>query len=179
MTIIGVSLLNEIITKERITNPELILAELDRKVMESLQQQDTSSGTHGMDVGICLINHKTKTVTYSGANRPLYYFIKGEFNEIKGSNASIGDSIIETKTFESHTITYSSEDTFYMSSDGYADQFGGPKNKKFMTRRFKNLLTEIQHLKMADQKTKLNDEIENWMSNSEQTDDIIVTGFKC
>lgn len=179
MTIIGVTILNEVITKEGTTNPDLILHELDKRVMQSLQQQQTNSNTHGMDIGICLIDHNSNTVTYSGANRPLYYFLNGEFNEIKGSKASIGDSIVETKKFESHAISYKSGDTFYMSSDGYADQFGGFKGKKFMTKKFKNLLIDIQPLSMNDQKNKLDEEIENWMLNNEQTDDIVVTGFKC
>ena len=179
MTIIGVSSLNEIVNKEEIIEPDRILEELDRRVMNSLQQQHTSSRTHGMDIAICQINNKTMTVTFAGANRPLYFFSNGEFNEIKGSKASVGDSIVENKVFESHTIPFSKGDTFYMTSDGYPDQFGGPKGKKFMTKRFKHLLMEIQPLDMPKQQQYLNQEIENWMKNHEQTDDIVVTGFVC
>ncbi|MDH5367254.1 MAG: tetratricopeptide repeat protein [Cyclobacteriaceae bacterium] len=180
MTIIGVSILNEIIIKEGITEPKEILSILDERVINSLKHKQTNStGTHGMDIGICLINHQTNTITFSGANRPLYYFNNGEFNEIKGSMASIGDSIIDTKVFESHNIKYSSGDSFYMTSDGYSDQFGGPKGKKFMTKRFKSLLAEIQPLEVNEQKNRLDFEIENWMENYEQTDDIVVTGIIC
>lgn len=178
MTVIGITLLNEIVNKEEITDPKEILRALDQKVMHSLQQQATHSGTHGMDVSICLVDVANKKVTYSGAGRPLYYFQKGEFYKIKGSSASIGDSIVETKEFENHIITCSSGDSFYMFSDGYPDQFGGPDNKKFLTKRLKSLLIEVQGMDMADQKDRLNKDIEEWMKNSEQTDDIVVTGFQ-
>ncbi|MDH5476472.1 MAG: tetratricopeptide repeat protein, partial [Cyclobacteriaceae bacterium] len=180
MTIMGISILNEIIDIEGITDPTEILYLLDGRLTHSLQKEkNNSTGTHGMDVGICLVNHKTNTTTFSGANRPLYYFINGEFNEIKGSKASIGDSIIDTKKFENHYIKFKTRDSFYMTSDGYADQFGGPNGKKFMTKKFKILLTEIQPLKIKEQKEKLEEEINKWMKNHEQTDDIVVTGFVC
>lgn len=180
MTIIGVSILNEIIIKEGITEPKKVLDILDKRVINSLKhKQSNSSGTHGMDIAICLINHQLNSITFSGANRPLYYFNNGEFNEIKGSMASIGDSIVDTKIFESHTIQYSTGDSFYMTSDGYSDQFGGPKGKKFMTKRFKTLLSEIQPLEINEQKNRLDLEIESWMENHEQTDDIVVTGIVC
>lgn len=178
MTVIGISLLNEIVNREDIIDPKEILTKIDIKVMQALQQQQTGSGTHGMDVAICAIDIKNKRVTFSGANRPLYFFHKGEFNEIKGSKASIGDSIVETKIFESHVINFESGDAFYMTSDGYPDQFGGPKGKKFMTKRLKKLLVEIQPLSLSDQRDRLDNEINTWMNDTEQTDDIVVAGFK-
>jgi len=178
MTVIGVSLLNQIVNQDRITDPKTILKVLDHKIKEALTQKETSSSTHSIDLAICVINQEKKEVTYSGANRPLYYFSNKEFYEIKGTKSSIGDSLRDEKDFEDHVINFKKGDTFYMSSDGYADQFGGEKGKKYMTKRFKQLLQDIQELPLKGQKDRLKLEIEEWMKNTEQTDDIIVTGFQ-
>jgi len=178
MTVIGVSLLNQIVNQDDITDPKQILQTLDAKIKDALTQNQTSSSTHSIDLAICVIDQNKQQVTYSGANRPLYYVNKGKFNEIKPTKSSIGDSIRDDKNFENHIITFESGDTFYMSSDGYADQFGGAKGKKYMTKRFKELLQEIQTISLEDQKDRLKSEIEVWMKDIEQTDDIIVTGFQ-
>lgn len=178
MTVIGVSLLNQIVNQDNITDPKTILHKLDLKIKDALTQQQTSSSTHSIDLAICVIDQNKKEVTYSGANRPLYHFSNSEFNEIKGTKSSIGDSLRDEKAFEDHVIPYEKGDTFYMSSDGYADQFGGDRGKKYMTKRFKNLLQEIQSLSLEEQKVRLKTEIETWMKNTEQTDDIIITGFQ-
>jgi serine phosphatase RsbU (regulator of sigma subunit) len=178
MTVIGVSLLNQIVNQDGITDPKAILKRLDTKIKQALAQTEASSSSHSIDLGICVINHEEKVVTYSGANRPLYYFSNNEFTEIKGTKSSIGDSLRNEKDFEDHVINYEKGDTFYMSSDGYADQFGGEKGKKYMTKRFKQLLIDVQELPIKEQKDKLKEEIEAWMKDTEQTDDIIVTGFQ-
>jgi serine phosphatase RsbU (regulator of sigma subunit) len=178
MTVIGVSLLNQIVNQDNITDPKAILHKLDLKIKEALTQHETTSSTHSIDLAICAINESKKEVTYSGANRPLYHFSKNEFQEIKGTKSSIGDSLRTEKSFEDHIISFEKGDTFYMSSDGYADQFGGAHGKKYMTKRFKQLLIDIQSKNLIEQKNHLQSEIEHWMNNTDQTDDIIVTGFQ-
>lgn len=178
MTVIGVSLLNQIVNQDNITDPKTILKILDSNIKEALTQDQTSSSTHSIDLAVCVINQTKNEVIYSGANRPLYYFNKNQFNEIKGTKSSIGDSLRDEKDFENHVISFQKGDTFYMTSDGYADQFGGEKGKKFMTKRFKQLLQEVQALPLDQQKEQLKNEIEAWMKDTEQTDDIIVTGFQ-
>jgi serine phosphatase RsbU (regulator of sigma subunit)/Flp pilus assembly protein TadD len=178
MTVLGVSLINQIVTQDNVTDPKVILRLLDAKIKEVLTQQGTSSSTHSIDLAICAINQSKNELTYSGANRPLYRFSKSEFYEVKGTKSSIGDSLRDDKDFEDHVIKFEKGDTFYMTSDGYADQFGGERGKKFMTKKFKQLLKDIQPLSLTEQKDKLNSEIEDWMKDTEQTDDIIVTGIQ-
>lgn len=178
MTVLGVSLLNQIVNQDNITDPKTILKVLDSNIKTALTQEETSSNSHSIDLAICVISKARNEVTYSGANRPLYYFSKNQFHEIKGTKSSIGDSLRNNEDFEEHVIAFEKGDTFYMTSDGYADQFGGDKEKKYMTKRFKLLLQEIQGLSLDKQKEKLKIEIENWMKDTEQTDDIIVTGFQ-
>ncbi len=178
MTVIGVSLLNQIVNQDNVTDPKTILQRLDSKIKEALTQEHTSSNTYSIDLAICVINQSRKEVTYSGANRPLYYFGQDGFNEIKPTKSSIGDSLRDEKHFENHLITIQKGDRFYMTSDGYADQFGGDRGKKYMTKRLKQLLQDIQPLPLKKQKERLKAEIEDWMKDTEQTDDIIVTGFE-
>ena len=90
----------------------------------------------------------------------------------------IGISDKHEISFTSHLINFEKGDTFYMFSDGYVDQFGGPKGKKFMSKKFKSLLLDIQEMSMADQHDKLHDTLINWQGNNEQIDDILVVGFR-
>ena len=99
-------------------------------------------------------------------------------DEIKATKVAIGGLTHDSQEFQQHDITLSKGDTIYMFSDGYADQFGGPKKKKLMTGKFKDIILSIQHLSIKQQHDHLNDFIEKWMEGSEQVDDILVIGVK-
>ncbi|MBL6445861.1 tetratricopeptide repeat protein [Fulvivirga sp. 29W222] len=179
MTVIGMSSLEQIINRDKTYEPGQILIQLNQLVRNALRQREKSDADHGMDVALCKIDHKRKEVVYAGANRPLYYFQDGEFKEIKGTKRTIGEKTgPDEQLFVDHTIQLSGYESFYLTSDGYADQFGGEKGKKFMVGRFKQLLRDIQRLNIADQRQELNQTIKEWKNGNEQTDDILVVGFK-
>jgi serine phosphatase RsbU (regulator of sigma subunit)/tetratricopeptide (TPR) repeat protein len=178
MTVIGHSSLEYIISRERIEKPAEILKRLDKQVSSSINQANKATSNHGMDVALCSIDRTNKKVSFSGANRPLYYFKNGELKTLKGTKHTIGDVESGAGNFEEHVVDLNKGDVFYLFSDGYADQFGGPKNKKFMLRKFKALLTEIHSLELTDQRTKLKQSLAQWQGDTEQTDDILVIGFR-
>lgn len=178
MTIMANSILNQIVNESRIVQPREVLAELDRKVLEALQLQEVKQPNHGMDVAICHIDNHTKKLTFAGAKRPLYHLRNKEIVEIKGSKSGIADSLDPgAKRFEELEIEHQPGDTFYMASDGYADQFGGANNKKYMTQNFKMLLQQSYQDPISGQADALEAEIKEWAGGLEQTDDILVIGF--
>lgn len=178
MTVIGHSSLDQIIRKENLSEPALILAELDKQVQSATNQSQRTTADHGMDVCLCAIDRKNNKLHFSGANRPLFYFREGELNVVKGTKRTIGDNNSAETDFEQHEITYQTGDIFYLFSDGFPDQFGGDKNKKFMLGNFKKLLEEVHLLDLNSQKDQLESNLNQWMKATEQTDDILVLGFK-
>ena len=115
---------------------------------------------------------------FSGANNPLIIIQNGEFNVVKGDRTPIGGITDIDYDFTNHKIGLQKGDTIYIFSDGYQDQFGGPKGKKFMIKRFKELLSSIQEKSMIDQKEIIGVTIKDWKGNGEQVDDILVIGVR-
>jgi serine phosphatase RsbU (regulator of sigma subunit) len=164
--------------------PGKILNELNKGVKSALRQSSEANSTRdGMDLSLCAIPTRTNgttTISYAGANRPLWILKKGAqaIEEIKATKVAIGGLTQDSQEFKQHDITLGKGDTIYMFSDGYADQFGGPKKKKLMTGKFKDIIIGIQHLSIKEQHDYLNEFIEEWMDGSEQVDDILVIGVK-
>ena len=132
-----------------------------------------------MDAAIVSINKQKNEVQFSGAVRPLYYFVNGTFNEVKGERYSIaGVKEIGSVPYASTTIKVIEPTTFYLVSDGFADQFGGKDGKKLMSKNFRELLFSIQNKSMSEQKAFLDNFIEEWKSGREQMDDVMVIGIK-
>lgn len=177
MSMLGDSYLNQIIYHLGITSPEQILTELDKNIKSALKQEDTNN-QDGMDMALCSIDMKTKSIEFAGAKNPLVYIQNGEVHKIKGSRQPIGGSIEKGSGFEKHELKIDTPTSFYMFSDGYQDQFGGPKGKKFMVKKLQNLLVEIHNEPMTKQKEILDNTITEWMNGTEQIDDILVLGFK-
>jgi len=178
MTVIGSSCLDQIVNTDRITSPAAILENLGKSVSHALKQSLNGRSDHGMDVALCMVDHSRREIRFAGANRPLYFFQNEEFKEIKGTRRSVGNMEIEYDDFTEHIIPISSGDSFYLTTDGYADQFGGSRNKKFMTVKFKKMLASIQHVSLKEQKSRLRESFEEWQGYNEQTDDVLVIGFK-
>jgi serine phosphatase RsbU (regulator of sigma subunit) len=183
MTVMGNALLDEIINERRIIEPHLILHELDKKIIATLQKQNASQND-GMDMVILVLEENAlgeRKAHFAGAKNPLYYVREEQIHEIKGSKFPIGSSQFKKeKKFETTTIPLLENDIFYLFSDGYQDQFGGQEaqSKKFMVKKFRNLLFQISNLEFATQKEKLQAEFDNWKGKYEQTDDVLVMGIK-
>ncbi len=180
MSLIGYNILNRIVNERKITDPKEILTELNKGVLEVLYKNESESND-GMDIAICRIDHASRTVDYAGAMRPLWIVNKGVLTEIKGDKFPIGTKQADredTIAYSTHTIHAAEDDTFYIFTDGYADQFGGTNNKKFSTRRFKELIVKNNPESFAMQENNIKLEHNQWKGNNEQIDDILVIGFK-
>ncbi|MCU4176758.1 SpoIIE family protein phosphatase [Carboxylicivirga sp. N1Y90] len=177
MSMLGNTLLNQIVLREGITSPELILERLSQEVQLALKQEKTQN-QDGMDMALCVIDKTNNSVSYSGAKNPLIIIKDGEATRIKANKKPIGISRYEKEEFVKHTFEVDEETFFYMFSDGFVDQFGGPKGKKFMVKRFQQLLLDIHQKPMHEQSDTLNSTLNKWMRNDEQIDDVLVVGFK-
>ncbi len=177
LSMLGDSYLNQIVYNLGITSPEQILTELDKNIKIALKQKDTKN-QDGMDMAICSIDLKTKTVEYAGAKNPLVYIKNGEVTKIKASRSPIGGFGYKEIIYEKHIIEVDNPTCFYMFSDGYQDQFGGPENRKFMYRNLEKLFLENHERSFSEQHQILEETINNWKKDYDQTDDILVVGFK-
>jgi ligand-binding sensor domain-containing protein/serine phosphatase RsbU (regulator of sigma subunit) len=180
MSMIGHNLLNQIIIENGITAPDQILNALHHGVQSALKQGtnvvDTSDG---MDVAICSIAMDDSELLFAGAYRPLFIVNGTTFERIEADKFPIGGSQLEAeRKYKSHSVKIRKGDTFYMSSDGYADQFGGEKGKKFMVKRFNELLLKIQDKPMEEQGKILEETFNEWRGEYQQVDDILVMGIR-
>ena len=133
----------------------------------------------GMDICLCALNKKSNSLQFSGANNPLYLIKDGELETIKGTKQPIGH-VQDPKPFESHDIDLKDIHSFYLTTDGYADQFGGPKNKKFSYKKLREMLLENSSKPMNEQHDILKSQLNNWIEqgSDEQIDDICIIGVK-
>jgi serine phosphatase RsbU (regulator of sigma subunit) len=179
MSMIGNTLLNQIVNERNIVQPSLILNELNKEITRALKQDvEGSDSRDGMDISIININYQKYQLQYAGANRPLYFIRANELTETKANKVAIGGHVQEEeKNFTNHVIELQKGDTIYLSSDGYADQFS-PSDKKLMTKKFKEVLLSIQHLSMPEQEKYLAQFIDEWRGIMEQTDDVLVIGVR-
>ena len=180
MSIIGYTQLNEIVGDNCITSPGTILKELDKRVKFALNQNNKKDkySKDGMELGIICYDPELQEIEYSGAMRPLYMIKKGELHIVKGNKFSIGGASKRKKEFITTRIKIERGDSFYLFSDGYPDQFGGPQGKKFMTKNVGDMLRGIAHLEIGEQESIVSNTISDWMKDEEQIDDILFIGLK-
>jgi serine phosphatase RsbU (regulator of sigma subunit) len=178
MSMLGVAFLDEIVNKDRIARPEIILNKLRRKVIDALQQQGISGeAKDGMDIVVISIDENAGKLHYAGAYNPLIMIRKGNLSEYRADRMPI--AIFDNmKDFSLHEITIEKGDLFYFFSDGYEDQFGGPEGKKFKSKQFKELLSKICDKPMPDQKEIIIRRFDEWKGDMSQVDDIVVIGVR-
>jgi serine phosphatase RsbU (regulator of sigma subunit) len=178
MSMLGISMLNEIILNKNITRPDQVLNNLRENIIDSLKQLAVGSDVKdGMDMCVCLIDFNKSKLQFAGANNPLWLISDSELTEIKGDKMPV--AIHENMApFRNHTLDLKKGDTFYIFSDGYADQFGGPNQKKLLNKNFKAILQEVQDLSMLEQGAKIDEYFENWRKDMEQIDDVVVIGIR-
>ena len=181
MTVMGHDFLEEIVNKQNILLPNKILHELDKRVISNLKKETSAEQVDdGMDITILVYEKDNKKLHFSGANNPMFYVRNNELTQIKGSKFPIGgDEIGERKKeYVLNTIEVEENDKFYIFSDGFQDQFGGEKNRKYLTKFFKELILKNSHYAMSKQKQLLETELLEWKSNRNQTDDILIIGLE-
>lgn len=180
MSVVGFNYLHQAVTEKHLTKPSEILSFLDAGVNERLRQTGGASGVNdGMDLGLCTLNTKTNVLQYAGAYNPLYVIQNGELLETKADKLPIGvntDGTVDEYT--NHIMQLKEGDCVYLFSDGYADQFGGPKGKKFKYRQLRQTLIEMNHFTMPEQKIKMIEIFEKWKGNQEQIDDVLLIGIR-
>lgn len=178
MSMLGVTLLNEIVNKEDTFQASLILDKLRENVKITLSQTGKEDeAKDGMDIALCVADTQNHTMQFAGANNPLYIIREDELIEYKGDNMPIGIHAGEERPFTNHVIEVKPDDKFYIFSDGFADQFGGPEGSKFKTKPFKRLLQQICSYPMEKQHKLLLDAFLEWKGNLDQVDDVLVIGF--
>lgn len=178
MSMLGVEKLNEAVANNCI-HPSEILSHLNKGVKATLRQKDIkSSSKDGMDIALCCFDLKKNILKFSGAQRPLWLIRNNELIEYKSIKVSIGGTTSDEEKFILHEIQLQKEDCIYIFSDGFADQFGGEKGKKIMTKNFKSTLLSIQNIPFLEQEKVLDEKLIEWQGNFEQVDDILVIGIK-
>ena len=180
LSLIGYFLLNDIVRSRKITEPGKILDLLDEGVTQTLRQDQEDSATKdGMDIALCRINTETRTVEYAGAHRPLWYMKGGVMDEVKGNKFPIGGGIYKNQTnFTTTKLELAKGDSFYFSSDGFPDQFGGKEVRKFGPKKTREIIEQI-HTKPMDTAAQVFDnEWEAWKGEHKQTDDVLLIGIK-
>ena len=180
MSMIGHNLLNQIVSEDGITSPAEILIALHQGIQAALRQGtnvvDTSDG---MDVAICSIDIETNELQFAGALRPLIIINNTKFEKLEADKFPIGGSQFGAEPhFTNKSANLTKGDTIYLASDGYADQFGGEKGKKFMVKRFYELLISIQNKTMKEQNEILVNAFNSWRGDIAQVDDILVVGIR-
>ncbi|MDW8334350.1 MAG: SpoIIE family protein phosphatase, partial [Bacteroidia bacterium] len=179
MSMMGGSLLNQIVNEQGVCRPDQILNILNEKIKINLRQNEPgSTSKDGMDICLVAIDLDARRFSFAAANNPLYHIRDGELHEYKADKFPIGGGQYQNVEFHGHDFDYAPGEAVYLFSDGYADQFGGPKGRKFMYKKFKELLVEIHSLPADRQREILDRTIEDWKGDREQVDDILVIGIR-
>jgi serine phosphatase RsbU (regulator of sigma subunit) len=185
MSLVGYNILKEITLNDEIAiAPSIIMDKMSKGVVKTLNPKSGKSETanqtkDGMDMSMCCVDYDKMELQYSGAFNPLYLIREGKLIQYKANKFPIGFRMDDhIQNFTNNVIKLQKGDTFYIFSDGYADQFGGPNGKKYMTGNFRNLLLEASKRPIEQQRDFLNTTIENWRGELEQVDDILIIGVR-
>jgi PAS domain S-box-containing protein len=185
MSMLGTAFLNEITSKNK---PDIadgsftagqMLNKMRKLVKKSLRQNDIhSESKDGMDIALCIIDHKTWVVNYAGAYNPLIIYSDKEVTEYKGDHMPVGIHYHEAETFTDYFHPLCPGNRLYIFSDGYYSQFGGEHNHTFRYRKFRQLIADIQTCELANQQELLMNHFKSWKGNNEQVDDVLVIGIE-
>lgn len=180
MSIVGFNQLNYAVNVQKAKKASDILNELNRGVIQTLNENTSESSIKdGMDMSLCVFDFKNSRMDFAGANNPVILIRNNNQIKYKGDRFPIGAFVDnQPQQFTNKEIKLIEGDMIYMFSDGYADQFGGPENKKFFTKRFEQLLLDIHSKSMEEQKEMLKTTLYEWMGSNSQVDDILVIGIR-
>jgi serine phosphatase RsbU (regulator of sigma subunit) len=179
MSILGISFLNEIVRYKGEKEPNLILEELRRNIIEALKQKDESGARRdGMDISLCVLDIETKLLHYCGANNPCWIVqSNNSFIELNPNKNTVAINI-RMEPFTQQSIQLKGGDCIYLFTDGYADQFGGPQKKRFGSKRLKELLLGNAERNLSVQKEILENAYSQWIGSNSQVDDVTILGIR-
>ena len=176
MTLISLNLINAIILEDDITTSAALLERLHVNLKERLTSSEEEQMKHGLDIAMCAYNHDTNELEYAGLHNPIYIINKeNELRELKGDNLFLG--ISPNFNVTNHTISLQPGDSVYLSTDGFPDQKGGIKGKKYYYSNLRNTLRIVDTKPIADRARILNDKFEEWKGEGEQIDDVCIMGI--
>ncbi|MCC6838983.1 MAG: SpoIIE family protein phosphatase [Flavobacteriales bacterium] len=178
MSLVGHNGLNQVIKAQRITRPAAALDELNRIAYETLHKDRDQYVRDGMDMALCTFDRRSLQLAYAGANCPLYLVRGTELVQYAPNKMPIGGFAQQSGVFQDHLVQLRPGDTVYIFSDGFADQFGGPRGKKFLYRQFREVLVRIAPEPPERKKSLLNEAFNEWKGMREQVDDILVMGIQ-
>ena len=179
MSMISANIIHNIIDTKKIIVPNLILNAMVREFRKAFRNEFSNITIQdGLEVAICTYYKKEKKLQYAGAGRPIIIANQDGIKTIKSSSSGISGNVSENYDFELNEFDIEEGDQLYLYSDGIVDQFGGPHNKKFMTKRLVQLLSSNLDLPMSEQKEIIDNSIVSWKEGQEQIDDILVMGLK-
>lgn len=179
MSMAGDAYLRLAVKTKKLTDPGSILMSLDEDIVTALQHKKKTANRDGMDISLCSWEPSKNRLRFAGAKNPLVYVKDGEIHQVKGTKRSIGDSFFgKNIAFETEEITVDSPIALYIFSDGYVDQFGGAQNRKFLIKNFRELLLDIHYLPMLKQREIIQKQLNEWMGDYRQIDDILVMGIQ-
>lgn len=178
MSIVGHNLLKDTLKNTNNVSPAEIMNTLNEGVANTLHTTSEKQTKDGMDMALCALNYDTLELQFAAAFNPLYLVRNGELIQYKADKFPVGAFVGEKQSFNNNVLQLQKDDIIYIFSDGYADQFGGPKGKKYMAGNFRELLLKISSLSINEQKVALDKTIEEWRGNLEQVDDVLVIGVK-
>jgi serine phosphatase RsbU (regulator of sigma subunit) len=178
MSMLGVTLLNEIINGKHILIPDQIIENLRQGIIKSLKQvAEEDSIKDGMDIAVCVVDFDKNILWYAGANSPLYHVRGGELTHYRADKMPVAIHY-KMEPFTLHKIDLQKGDAFYIFSDGFADQFGGPKQKKFMSMQLRETLVAMADMPMLKQGERLNEIFKEWRGDGPQIDDVTLIGVR-
>lgn len=179
MSMVGISLLNEIILREQIYEPDKILNQLRKRVISSLSTKEKEyKMSAGMDIALIVIDTRENILSYSGAYNPLYIVRNNELLITKADKMPIGKYLNDDIPFKINKVELETDDKIYLFTDGYKDQFGGEKDKKYSPKAFRELILELSKHPFNKQDTIISQEFDNWKMDYSQLDDVLVIGIK-
>jgi len=177
LTIVGNNLLNQIVNFNNITNPTEILSLMNEEVVKRFESSSEGAMKDGMDMSICKISQDNSEIEFAGAFSSLYHVSDNNLTEYGGSRFAVGTPLKNNPSYKLHSLSIKEGDLIYLSTDGYQDQFGGPRFKKFKKTNFNNTLLATSTLPISEQRYELNDIIEEWRGKHPQVDDILIFGI--
>ncbi|HUX55129.1 MAG TPA: SpoIIE family protein phosphatase, partial [Williamwhitmania sp.] len=179
MSMLGITLLNEIVRRKENFNAAEVLDRLRELMIEALKQKGIiGEQKDGMDMAFCILNIQTNMLQYAGANISLNIVSVNRELTVVGADKQPVAIFVKMKPFTNHDIPLLKGDCIYLASDGFKDQFGGPQGKKYMVKRFSELLMSIAEKPMEEQRQLLDHTFESWRGDQEQVDDLTILGVR-